>query len=151
MQNRSLHAAGTGMSLCETSVYAGQGCLLSPLPRSATSPLISHLDDYPTDKDGILAGRWPCCPQRKLVLPARMAIGCSLMGWSCRDPAGGDLLRETLLAAVTSSSWFFLMTATTPSRCCIPNLLLPVSSLSPPLLPFHFTMLNESVSGANHA
>jgi hypothetical protein len=43
----------------------------------------------------------------------------------------------------------FLVTATNPSNSCLPNLLLPVSSLSPSNeIPFLFiTLLNECVSG----
>jgi hypothetical protein len=60
-----------------------------------------------------------------------------------------------LPAAATSLEPLFLMTATTPSRCCHPVVLQPVSSLSPSINSLEilslFTMLNASVSGANHA
>jgi hypothetical protein len=60
-----------------------------------------------------------------------------------------------LPAAATSLKPLFLMTTTTPSRCCLPVALQPVSSLSPSInsleIPFLFTMLNACVSGANHA
>jgi hypothetical protein len=68
--------------------------------------------------------------------------------------AADDNLPELLPAAATSLELLFLMTATTPLCCCLPNLLLPVSSLSPSItsfkIPFLFTMFNECVSGANH-
>jgi hypothetical protein len=55
--------------------------------------------------------------------------GLVLPGARAAD-AAGDLLPEMLQAAATSLGLLFLMTATPPSRCCLSNLVLPVSSTS---------------------
>jgi hypothetical protein len=80
-----------------------------------------------------------------------------LKGWWSPSEAAdvaGDHLPKVLPAVVTSLKLIFLITTTTLLRYCLPNLLLPVRSLSPSInffeIVFLFTMLNEGVSGENH-
>jgi hypothetical protein len=73
-----------------------------------------------------------------------MATGGTLKGWwspARAADAAGDHLPELLPVADTSLELLFLTPATTPSRCCLPNLLLPVRSLSlsPFINSFEFT------------
>jgi hypothetical protein len=63
---------------------------------------------------------------------AGMAMGGTLKGWwspARAADAAGDHLPELLPVADTSLEQLFLMSATTPSCCCLPNLRLPVRSL----------------------
>jgi hypothetical protein len=69
-------------------------------------------------------------------------VGGKLKGWwspAWAADAAGDHLPELLPAVDTSLELLFLTLATTPSCCCIPNLLLlPVRSLSPSINSFEF-------------